>query len=334
MYQSPAYARKAHILALLKSGERVSISVILESLRNLALEDGRKLECNRKTVSRDIKDLKDMGCPISWRRSLGSFELRDKTWDMPATPLLGSDEMLAVTLGAQLGTSSLPRNVRRHVHITGQNIIKVNSVEFHHGADLSTLKILAPPVAPEAERIFATVYDAWATRRLLTIRYMDESGNTTNRTIEPQALFFHEMVWYVQCYCYLRSAVRTFAIARIEEAKIVERTFATRPEVYESTTFDNFDGRFEYKDIEIRLTKAGRQFAVAHVLHSKQEISANADGTYTMTVPAKATHLAVQWILSQRGNATPVAPAELVEDVIATSRRITKSALSQSKKHK
>ena len=104
--------------------------------------------------------------------------------------------------------------------------------------------------------------------------------------------------------------------------------------MYESTTFDNFDGRFEYKDIELRLTKAGHQFAVAHVLHSKQEISANADGTYTMTVPAKATHLAVQWILSQRGNATPVAPAELVEDVIATSRRITKSALSQSKKHK
>ena len=110
----------------------------------------------------------------------------------------------------------------------------------------------------------------------------------------------------------------------------MQRTFATRPEVYESTTFDNFDGRKKYENIKIHLTKAGRQFAVAHVLHSKQQITDNDDGTYTMTVPEKATHLAVQWILSQAGNATPVAPAELVKDVIDKSKRIMEDALKQA----
>ena len=34
-----------------------------------------------------------------------------------------------------------------------------------------------------------------------------------------------------------------------------------------------------------------------------------------MTVPEKTKHAVVEWILAQRGNAIPLAPQELVEDV-------------------
>lgn len=98
---------------------------------------------------------------------------------------------------------------------------------------MTTLKILVPPVAPEAEKIFATVYEAWSTRHLLTIDYANDQGEPTKRTIEPQALLFHEMAWYVSAYCYLRSAQRTFAVSRIVTARIENGTFTSRPELYE-----------------------------------------------------------------------------------------------------
>jgi len=334
MQQSVSYARKAHILTLLKSGKSVTVPSIIESLSKLTLQDGTKLECVSKTVIRDIKELKNMGCPIFWKRSLDSYELRDTAWDMPATPLLGCDEILAVAVGTQFGSACLPKNIARQVKNVGTAIFDANTDQFYHGADLSALKILVPPIAAETEAIFTTVYEAWSKRHLLTITYSDEKGESSTRTIEPQALLFHDMAWFVRSYCYLRSSIRTFAVSRIEKAKIEAGTFSPRPELYENVTFDNFDERDGYKDIEIRLTKVGRQFAVAHILHSKQQIAANEDGSYTMTVPLKAKHLAVQWILAQCGNAVPVAPGELIEDVISASRAVAEKSQEQKETHK
>lgn len=334
MQQSIPYARKAHILTLLKSGKPASVGAILESLAKVTLPDGTSLECVSKTVIRDIKELKDMGCPIFWKRSLDSYELKDKNWNMPATPLLGCDEILAVAVGTQFGSACLPKEVGKHVHMVGTAIFDANTDQFYHGADLSALKILVPPIAPESEKVFSAVYEAWSTRHLLTITYSDEKGEITTRTIEPQALMFHEMAWYVRSYCYLRSGTRTFAVSRIDKAKIEEGTFSPRPDLYENVTFDTFDERGGYKDIEIRLTKKGRQFAVAHVLHSMQVITANEDGSFTMAVPLKAKHLAVQWILSQRGEAVPVAPVDLVDDVIATSQAIVEASQKQKDSRK
>ena len=332
MSQSTSYARKAHILTLLKSGKPVSVPYIVESLGKVTLQDGTSLACVDKTVIRDMADLKRMGCPVNWRRSLDSYELADLSWDMPATPLLGRDEILAVAVGTQFGTATLPKEVGKHVHFIATKIFDANTEQFYHGADLSALKILVPPISPEAEKIFSTVYDAWATRHLLTIAYANEQGEQTTRTIEPQALLFHGMTWYIRAYCYLRADQRTFAVSRIVTAKIEDGTFSPRPELYENVTFDTFDEREAYQGIEIRLTKAGRQSAVANVLHSKQKIVDNKDGTFTMTAPQKAKHLAVQWILAQRGEAVPVAPAELVEDVIKTGRKIVEASMKQSDK--
>ena len=334
MHQTPAYARMAHIIAMLKSGKNASVQAILDSLAAVKMDDGTSLECVSKTVIRDIAELKAMKCPIRFNRKLDTYELTNKSWELSSAPLLGGSEMLAVTVGAQFAKACLPKDIAAQVNRVSQAIFEANTDDFDHGVDTSSMKILMPPLAPETERMFAMVYEGWAKRRLLTIRYTDEKGETTERTIEPQALLFHGMGWYIRCYCYLRGDQRTFAIARIEAVKILDVTFQPRPELYEDVTFDTFDGRKVYENISIRLTKTGRQFALAHVLHSKQKFSKNEDGTFTMTAPQKAKHLTVQWILSQRGEATPVAPAELVDDLIAAGRKIVESAMAQKEEHK
>lgn len=315
MHQTPAYARMAHIIAMLKSGRHASVQAIRDSLAAIRMDDGTSLECVSKTVIRDIAELKARGCPIRFNRKLDSYELADKSWELSSSPLLSGSEMLAVAVGTQFAAASLPKEIAAQVARVGQAIFKTNTDDFDHGADTTSMKILMPPLAPEIEKIFATVYEGWSQRRLLTIRYSDEKGEVTERTIEPQALLFHEMGWYVRCYCYLRGGQRTFAVARIEAARQLDVTFRPRPELMDDVTFDTFDERDGYRDIAIRLTKKGRQFALTHVLHSRQRIAVNADGSYTMSVPLKAKHLAVQWIVSQRGEAVPVAPKEFVAAV-------------------
>lgn len=324
MQQQQKYIRMAHIVSRLKTGENMGLPELQKSLQALEKTENMRLECGIATIQRDISELKRMGCPIVYHRSSArqSYELQDKTWELHSAPLMGADEMMTVVLGAQFGTVLLPKAEAARIGAVSGAIFKANTENFLKSVDMTSMKILMPPLSKDAEAVFSVLYDAWKQRRMVSVKYCDEKGEVTERVLEPQALVFHDMSWYVKAYCHLRNDGRTFAVTRIQSIAILDRTFENRPEFYRSLDFDSFDQRKPYEDIVIRLNAAGRQYAITHILHSCQKIVPEANGSFTMTVPAKAKHLAVEWILSQRGNATPVAPQELKDDVREACQKI------------
>ena len=328
MQQDQKYFRLAHIVARLKTGENMGLPELQKSLQSLEKSEGIRLECGIATIQRDVRDLKRMGCPIVYHRSptRQSYELKDKSWELHSAPLMGGDEMLTVVLGAQFGMAFLPKAEAAKVSAVAQGIFRTNSENFLKTVDMNSMKLLMPPMSREAEATFSVLFEAWKQRRMASIKYGDEGGQVTERTIEPQALLFHNMAWYICAFCHLRNGKRTFAVTRILSVTVLDRTFENRPELYSNLTFDTFDDRSLLKDIAIRLTPQGRQFALTHVLHSQQRITAGEAGTFTLTVPSKAKHLAVEWILAQWGNAKALAPAELVEEVKNTCRFILQEA--------
>ena len=327
MNQEQRYLRLAHILARLKTGENMGIPELQKSLQSLEKTEGIRLECGIATIQRDVRDLKAMGCPIVYHRSKAcqSYELKDKTWELRSEPLLGGDEMTAVVLGAQCAEALLPREAAARVCNAANGIFKVNTPSFLAGVNMASLRLLMPPLPRETEAVFALLFDAWKRRRLASIKYRDEDGGDTERVIEPQALLLHRMTWFVRAFCHLRNAPRTFAVTRVTSVAVLDRTFNDRPELFNDLDFDTFDGREQYRDVSIGLNAAGRQYALTHILHSGQKFKSEGEGRFTMTLPGAAKHLVVEWILAQRGNATPLAPAELVEDVRQACRRIMES---------
>ena len=68
-------------------------------------------------------------------------------------------------------------------------------------------------------------------------------------------------------------------------------------------------------NVKIRLTGDAVKFAKANRMHSKQAVKKNPDGSalfIILEVPAEAV---VPWILSQKGEAVPVEPPEIVDAV-------------------
>jgi len=317
MHQEQKFIRMAHILARLKIGEDLHIVDLQKSLQGLEQSEGLKLECGEQTILRDIRELRNLGCPIVYHRSASrqSYELQDKTWELRSTPILSGDELLAVALGAQFAKCFLPKSIGKRVVNVAEDIISANSQNFLCTADMSALKILTPPISGETEEIFATVFTAWQNKQMVTIHYCDEKGNKTERTIEPQALLFHHMTWYIRAFCHLKMGQRTFALVRILSARMIDATFEPRKELYQDATSDNFDSRDAYHDIKIKLNIAGQQYAATHVLHAKQRFQSCPDGSCILSIPEKTRHLAVEWILAQRGNAVPLSPDELVKKV-------------------
>jgi len=65
-------------------------------------------------------------------------------------------------------------------------------------------------------------------RRLVSFDYIDKTGATTKRTIEPYQLHFSETSWYLKGFCLQRMRYRTFKLSRIDRLNRDETTFKPR----------------------------------------------------------------------------------------------------------
>lgn len=57
------------------------------------------------------------------------------------------------------------------------------------------------------------------------------------------------------------------------------------------------------------------KFAKANRMHSKQAVKRNPDGSALFTIPEVPAEAVVPWILSQKGEAVPIEPPEIVDAV-------------------
>ena len=87
MHQTPAYARMAHIIAMLKSGRNASVQAILKSLASVKMDNGTTLKCVSKTVIRDIA----RAIGAAWRLTRTPGALRRSSTVFSAPSLRGSN---------------------------------------------------------------------------------------------------------------------------------------------------------------------------------------------------------------------------------------------------
>ena len=70
---------------------------------------------------------------------------------------------------------------------------------------------------------------ALAANRVLRFEYISSVGKATRRRVEPQRLLYKGNSWYLQGYCLLRGAWRTFRLSRTEDMVMEDEVFTPRP---------------------------------------------------------------------------------------------------------
>ncbi len=72
--------------------------------------------------------------------------------------------------------------------------------------------------------------DAFLAQWPLRLRYVDEAGVVSERTVEPHYLLLNHPVWYVLAFDPGKQAGRCFRLDRIEQATVVmQGRFRLRP---------------------------------------------------------------------------------------------------------
>jgi predicted DNA-binding transcriptional regulator YafY len=187
-----------------------------------ARELATRFEVSARTVERDISALQQAGVPIyADVGRTGGYAL-DKSRTLPPLNFTPAEAVaVAIALGRGEG-SPYSRSARTALHKILSAMPAVDGAAAHDIAE--RIRFLAPAGPREPASVPAVLEEAVVTCRVVRLGYLDRSGVTTERTVEPVAFTAGADCWYFLGWCRLRGAGRVFRTDRVLRAVLLEET--------------------------------------------------------------------------------------------------------------
>ncbi|MFD3515783.1 helix-turn-helix transcriptional regulator [Streptomyces sp. NPDC058657] len=177
-----------------------------------------------RTVERDLSALQQSGVPLYAEPGRSGGYVVDKDHTLPPLTLTPAEAAsLAVALHRLSGT---PFAADAHAALRKVCAVMPQRERQAAGELAARIRLAGPPDPPSA--LPHTLCEALSARRVLHLRFADEQGEVTDRTVEPLGLIEGDP-WHLVGWCRLRSAVRAFRLDRIHEARALEETAEPRP---------------------------------------------------------------------------------------------------------
>jgi predicted DNA-binding transcriptional regulator YafY len=284
-----------------------------------------ELEVSRATFKRDLEYLRDrMQMPIVWDRELGGYRLDQEAatahlFQLPGLwfsseeihALLTMEHLLERLQPGLLGPQLRPlRNLIRKTLASG---------DFSAAEVSRRIRILQIGVRPVQPDIFQAISSALLSRRRLRIEHYRRSRDETlSREISPQRLVYYRDNWYLDAWCHLRTALRTFSVDVINDAVVLsKRAREIKDETLDETLGAGF-GIFSGKKTQtavLRFSPMRARWVSREKWHNAQDGHYELDGAYLLKVPYSDPRELAMDILKYGADVEVLAPAAL-RDII------------------
>jgi predicted DNA-binding transcriptional regulator YafY len=188
-----------------------------------------RFEVSVRTLERDVSALQQSGTPI-WAEPgrTGGYCL-DRGRTLPPVNFT-PQEAVALAVAIEKMPASPFRAAARAAH--RKVVAAMRSADVVTARELGArVHILEGDDAGGA--IPSLIADALSVGRVLRIGYLDRSGDSTVRDIEPLGYIENSGRWYLVAWCRLREAVRAFRTDRIESVSVTAEVAAPRDLVVE-----------------------------------------------------------------------------------------------------
>jgi len=284
-----------------------------------------ELEVSRATFKRDLEYLRDrMQMPIVWDRELGGYRLDEGAatahlFQLPGLwfsseeihALLTMEHLLERLQPGLLGPQLRPlRNLIRKTLASG---------DFSAQEVSRRIRILQIGVRPVESEIFQALSSALLSRRRLRIaHYRRARDENLTREISPQRLVYYRDNWYLDAWCHLRRALRTFSVDVISQATVLsKRAREIKDQTLDETLGAGF-GIFSGKNTQmavLRFSPMRARWVSREKWHTDQEGHYELDGAYLLRVPYSDPTELVMDVLKYGADVEVLAPATLREVV-------------------
>jgi len=202
------------------------------------------LETSDKTLYRDIQELRDQYlAPVILQDGLLSYDKNSRdSFELPGV-WFSDDELQALLAVQQLLSQIQPGLLDEQITPLKQLIIGMLS---QHGRppqqSLKRIRILGIGQRNSQTRHFKKIAGVVLDRKQCRLEYINrKSGDVSERVISPQRLAYYRDNWYLDAWCHLKNALRTFSMDNIRAITPLEE--ATR-DCSEEQLSEHFESAF------------------------------------------------------------------------------------------
>jgi len=285
-----------------------------------------ELEISKATFKRDLEYLRDrMNASIVFDRAEGGYRF-DKPnagekielpglWfsEKEATALVLMQHLLDNLDQGGLISSHIDPLVEIIDGILGQS--KVSAKELR-----KRIKVFGMSARKNSLENFEEVGNALLKRQRLQIEYYSKSKDEkTSRKVSPQRLIFYRDNWYLDAYCHLREALRSFALDSITKAELLQQKTAeiSEKELHENfaESYGIFSGKASQR-AKLRFTPERARWVAGETWHGQQTSSFDKDGNYILEFDYNQDPELVMEILKHGSGVEVLAPVNLKKRVI------------------
>jgi len=309
------------------------IQTLISSRRGKsASELAQELECNPRTVYRDLEALQVAGFPIYTERVDGKnlWSLLDTVKHQMPVPF-SLTELMALYFGRDMlkvfkdtafyeSLESLLQKVK--TTLPPESIKYLANVE-------QTLQLSIKPYKDYGrfKEILNRVTDAALNHRTIEIVYYTMSRKKeTRRKVDPYRVWFFDGTFYLIGLCHMRNEVRIFALDRIKMLHQTKETF----KVPEDFNLDDFMGSsfgvYHAPPILIKVwfhpDVAG--YIKEKIWHGSQKIHQQDDGSIIFEAQVAGTDEIRFWIMTWGSKAEVLEPESLKEEIRAEAERMVR----------
>lgn len=280
------------------------------------------LECSERTVKRAIEDARTiLHAPVVYDREHNGYQLAVRTSESRELPGLwfNSSELYALLVCDQLLRKIRPSILAKYIAPLRDRINELMNVTHCNPQTemeiARRVRILqSTPREIELEQ-FRRIVTALLERRRIRVFYHGRARDaTTERVISPQRLIYYRDNWYLDGWCHLRRALRSFSIERLHvvETKDDAAKDLDEPILDEhyAASYGIFSGHPRHRAV-LRFSPAASRWVADEQWHPEQESRVLPDGSTELTLPYSDSRELIMDILRFGPEVRVMAPRSL-----------------------
>lgn len=280
-----------------------------------------RLEVSPATLKRDLAYMRDrLNAPIVYDKEQNGyrFETDTKSYALPGLWFSPEEIYALLTMQHLLNNLDSDGLLSKHIKpLQARLLAMLDDAESSLEEIQKRVKIEKMGARKYDLEHFEEVGSALVRRKRLIIEYHSRSKDEkTKREISPQRLIYYRDNWYLDAWCHLQKALRSFAVDAIGSLELLETKTQDLSEAELDAELGAGYGIFAGKDIQwatLHFNSESARWVANETWHPQQKSKFLEDGTYELQVPYSDERELMMDILKHGSNVRVLSPDSLFE---------------------
>jgi predicted DNA-binding transcriptional regulator YafY len=286
-----------------------------------------KLEVSKATLNRDLALMRDrMNAPIIFDAELGGYRFNKEPgiigtpYELPGLWFSANEIHALLTMHYLISNLDTGGLLGSHIQPLQSRLTALLSATDDPADEIKRrVKVRMVGSRHMPVENFSAIGAALLKRKRIRIDYHARASNkTTQREVSPQRIIYYQGNWYLDAWCHLRNALRSFSVDVIQRVEILEKAAKDVPDKQLDEILGAGYGIFAGKKIQwatlLFSPEAARWISNEH-WHQDQKGEFHEDGSYELKIPYSQDTELLMNILKYGASVKVIEPSALINRV-------------------